>query len=225
LPAPFTFFQVLVAFSLFFLVYGTALPALKDYVPLDPEILGLLLFSVALLIFAVVNRQTLWPYFKNSGFKVGAASWLIAFPIVTLWSLATEGGISWLTGEPRQDQLAVSVLKGASKDSLTFWVLVGYIVILVPVMEEILFRGLLQNWLRRYFNPTLTIGVTSLIFAFFHYAPSQGLSNVTIVSSLFILSCFLGYLMFRTGSLRAPIALHSVFNGLSVLMILIGGEG
>jgi membrane protease YdiL (CAAX protease family) len=225
LPAPFTFVQVLAAFSIFFVVYGLILPGLKPFIPLDPELLGLLLFSLALLLFVAVTKNTLFPYFREKGFKIGAASWLLAFPVVALWSLGVEEAISWLTGEPKQDQLAVSVLKGASKESITFWFLVGYIVVIVPVMEEILFRGFLQNWLRRYFNPPLTIGVTSLIFAFFHFAPSQGLSNITIVSSLFMLSCFLGALLYRTGSLRAPIALHSVFNGFSVLMILLGGEG
>jgi len=90
-----------------------------------------------------------------------------------------------------------------------------------PISEEILFRGVLQNWLLRLLPPPYAIVATSVPFAALHYdawpAPVP----------LFVLSLFLGYLGYRTSSLIAPIAMHCAFNlasmfGLLVQLVVMG---
>lgn len=219
LPPPFSFIQFAGAFSLFFVTYAFLLPSLAEYFPVSKEIIGLLVFSFLFLLYCVLNRRTLFLYFKQPGFKLGAISWLFIFPIILLWSSIMEYLVERMTGIPRHEQVAVLALKEAPKESVLFWLFILYVVLIVPLMEEVLFRGFLQNWLRRYLPIPIAIVTTSLIFAFFHYSPIQGWSNITIVSSLFILSCVLGWLLHKSASLRAPIALHAVFNTMSVVFI------
>ena len=62
--------------------------------------------------------------------------------------------------------------------------------------------------------------IASLIFAAFHFSTSQGLNNIELLVSLFVLSCFLGFLYERQESLLASMALHATFNAISILAIL-----
>jgi membrane protease YdiL (CAAX protease family) len=96
------------------------------------------------------------------------------------------------------------------------------IVVLVPVIEELLFRGFLQSWLVSRFTPFTSIALSSAIFTMVHFSPSQGIANAELMTGLFLLALFLGYLYQRQGSLWASIGLHCTFNAVSVTMILMG---
>jgi membrane protease YdiL (CAAX protease family) len=91
---------------------------------------------------------------------------------------------------------------------------------IVPVLEELLFRGFLQGAFRRFFSVRTAILFSSFIFALFHFSLGQGVNNMTILVSLFILSLFLGFLKERQGNLWGSIAMHMTFNAISVAMIL-----
>jgi hypothetical protein len=94
------------------------------------------------------------------------------------------------------------------------------VVIIAPIAEELLFRGTFQQYLRKFFSVKTSILLTAAIFACFHLSFSQGLGNFSLIPSLFIFSCFLGYIYERQGSLFASIGLHLAFNLASSLQIL-----
>jgi membrane protease YdiL (CAAX protease family) len=82
-------------------------------------------------------------------------------------------------------------------------------VVLAPLVEELLFRGLLQGLLRdKLQRPTawLAIATTSFLFAIMHY--SQGPAPIP----LFFFSLVLGYLYERTGRIAVPILTHALLN-------------
>ncbi len=89
-------------------------------------------------------------------------------------------------------------------------VIVGFSVLIVPVFEEMLFRGFLQTTLRSltHQRPWAAIVLTSALFSLLH--------PPTHVPALFILSCGLGYAYERSGSLLRPMFMHIFFNGVSV---------
>lgn len=82
--------------------------------------------------------------------------------------------------------------------------------IIVPIFEEMLFRGFLQSTLRSVSTPWTAIVFTSVFFALIHWP------NYTHMPSLFFLSCGFGYAYERSGSLLRPILMHILFNGISV---------
>lgn len=98
--------------------------------------------------------------------------------------------------------------------------------IITPVVEELMLRGLLQGALQGYadrasdpdginpqWRPTSfwPIAATSLIFSIMHLG--QGAAPIP----LFLLSVGLGYLYRQTGSLTAPIVVHMVLNGMTLI--------
>ena len=86
---------------------------------------------------------------------------------------------------------------------------ISLVVGVVPVFEEMLFRGLMQSAIK-----TLLPGVwpavliTSALFALVH-SPTHALG-------IFALSCGMGYAYERSGSLFRPILMHVLFNATSV---------
>ena len=88
-------------------------------------------------------------------------------------------------------------------------------VLIAPIIEELLFRGLLQSTLRSLgYGPWLSIAIGSFFFVLFHAAPSHW-------PALFVLSMSLGYSYERSGSLLRPIFIHAIFNATSVLVTLL----
>lgn len=89
-------------------------------------------------------------------------------------------------------------------------------VVLAPLAEEIFFRGLLQSMLRRYLGHAWGgILITSAFFAIVH------VPHYDTMPALFVLSVVLGYNYERCGRLYAPILIHVIFNGESILSALV----
>jgi|SRR5690625_1023464 len=93
------------------------------------------------------------------------------------------------------------------------WVFIT-LCLIYPVLEEIVFRGLLQDWLAQRFKRRALYGlsaanvVTSLIFAALHfiYHPPLYAALVLFPSLVF------GYFRERHATLATPIALHIWYN-------------
>ena len=84
-----------------------------------------------------------------------------------------------------------------------------FAILIVPVFEEFLFRGLLQTTLRNHnLGPWLAIFLTSSIFAILHPG--------THFPAIFVLSVCFGYAYEKSGSLFRPIFIHMIFNATSI---------
>ncbi len=117
--------------------------------------------------------------------------------------------LGWLA----EDQRAVDLLVNADS-----WWMRGYLaffaVVLAPVAEEFIFRGVLFPFVKQLGWPKLAwIGV-SLIFAFIHL-------NAPTFVPLFVLALALTWLYEKTDCLLAPIAAHSLFNTANVVILFI----
>jgi membrane protease YdiL (CAAX protease family) len=147
--------------------------------------------------------------------------WCIAYPIVSV----VNNGINYLMEKwvtfPVTDQVAVEQVKSAFAQPVLYALTSLGITILVPAVEEIVFRGFLQQWLKRYFSVYASVIITAIVFAFFHYSDTQGWMNVEIIVALFVFSLFLGGVRERYQSLNASIMLHAIFNGMTLLFLTI----
>ena len=154
----------------------------------------------------------------------GFISWLVAFPLL-LFTIHLVLLVQYLlTGlEKLPKQPIIKFLLSLSPYPVTYGILCVIIVVVVPFVEEFLFRGILQNWFKRFATPFWSILCSSLIFAIMHITFKLGLLNITILVPLFILSIFLGFLYEKYQSILVPMVLHGLFNGLSILQLLIMG--
>ena len=103
------------------------------------------------------------------------------------------------------------ILAAIARTPLNMAAMFFAIAIAAPVVEELLFRGLLQNALAKYVPIWGAILLSSLLFALVHLQPYA-------VPGLMSLSIAFGYLYHRTGSLRTNIILHMANNVLALVM-------
>ena len=77
--------------------------------------------------------------------------------------------------------------------------------ILVPLAEELVFRGIIQGELRRVFPAWATVLIQAVIFSLVH-------GNLVQISYVILPALVLGLVYEWTRSLYVPIAMHMVFN-------------
>jgi len=86
--------------------------------------------------------------------------------------------------------------------------------VLVPVLEELMFRGFLQTMIRSFFKAGSgawpAIAITSWLFAMLH-------ADASHFPALFVLGACMGYSYEKSGSLFRPIFIHAIFNATSVM--------
>jgi membrane protease YdiL (CAAX protease family) len=104
------------------------------------------------------------------------------------------------------------------------------IIIIIPIMEELIFRGLLQPALRRRLGAVGSVLGSALIFGIVHAlnidpgSTQMGLEVAATVGGIFILALFLGWAREHTGAIGLPIFIHAGWNGLVTAMLLFGPE-
>jgi hypothetical protein len=89
-----------------------------------------------------------------------------------------------------------------------------------PVVEEVVYRGVVYGGLRKAANAPLAIAVTSILFCLVHVAQYQ--DNPAVVLVIFILSLMLTLVRAYTGRLLPCIIIHTVFNGVQVIPLILG---
>ena len=154
---------------------------------------------------------------------LGALTWVLAFPTAVFVEVISNMGIYSIFQVETYNQMAVVYLKMMATSPALLTAALITILLLAPLLEEFLFRGLFQSYLKRFFPRKTAILLSACCFALFHLAPSQGAGNIPLFFSLMTLGGFLGFLYEKTQSLIAPITLHIVFNTISALYILLRG--
>jgi len=81
-----------------------------------------------------------------------------------------------------------------------------------PIVEELIFRGLILKGFRRNYNATTAILMSALLFALFHLNPWQ-------FPATFVLGLLLGWVMIRTNNIILAIIGHSINNFLVLISI------
>ena len=93
--------------------------------------------------------------------------------------------------------------------------------VLAPVIEELLYRGLLLRALLRRFPPNVAVILSGTMFGAVHlFDTGLRLAGLPIVAALMGFGVFLAVVAVRDQSLYRPILLHMGFNSATVLLML-----
>ena len=84
------------------------------------------------------------------------------------------------------------------------------VAIIAPVVEELIFRGIILQGLRRNYSAFVSVFMSALLFALFHLNPWQ-------FPATFILGLLLGWIMIKNNNILLAIIGHSI-NNLMVLL-------
>ncbi len=86
--------------------------------------------------------------------------------------------------------------------------------LLVPVAEELLFRGALFAWQRQRLSSGWAIGISAILFGLMHQLPA-------FIPLATIVGFAAGWIREKTGSTVVPIAMHVVQNVVFVVVSLL----
>jgi membrane protease YdiL (CAAX protease family) len=95
-----------------------------------------------------------------------------------------------------------------------FLIIGGGAIVLAPVVEEILFRGILYPTLKQSGHRQLALWMSSGLFALIH-------ANLMAFVPLIFLALVLTWLYEKTGDLLAPILTHALFNAVMFALLVI----
>ena len=84
--------------------------------------------------------------------------------------------------------------------------------LLVPVSEEIVFRGMIQRIFSRNMGPVVGVLLAGAIFGAVHL-------NAHLLVSITAFGWFLGYLFESTGNLLYSMVAHAIFNGVALFQL------
>jgi membrane protease YdiL (CAAX protease family) len=103
-------------------------------------------------------------------------------------------------------------------DTTPEFLYVVVVVALVPcIVEEFLFRGLIQKSFDRAMSPLTSAVLTGTIFGLFHLNPFEAVPLIGI-------GCFLGLLRYRSASIVLPVLMHFLNNLLAVIAAMLKME-
>jgi membrane protease YdiL (CAAX protease family) len=156
-----------------------------------------------------LNHRTMVP-------DLGAAvvNLISALPLVFLgiWLMTYLGRLFVGPDFNMQVNEGLTVVIGNSQPSLRALMFI-FLILIAPVFEEMLFRGMLQSVIRGLTpRPWEAIVITSVFFAVSH--------PWTHLPALFVLSCCMGYAYEKSGSLLRPIFIHALFNAANITAAL-----
>ena len=139
---------------------------------------------------------------------------VIAVPTIGLVNLLVQ---SMLGGEIDNPQ--IEALAPVAVSPVNFLIMILLAGILVPLVEELAFRGLLQGWLRERLGSSGGILLSSLVFALMHGIP-------TLVPALLLVGGLLAWLYESSGSLWPSIVMHAAFNTIMTTLLYVAlGQG
>jgi membrane protease YdiL (CAAX protease family) len=134
-----------------------------------------------------------------------------ALPVIWLLQTCSVATLARL-GVPPEDQRAVAMLL-AAKSVWARGYFVLFAVVIAPVAEEFIFRGMLYPLIKQLGSPRAAIFGVSAIFAGIHF-------DAGTFVPLFALALLFTWLYEKTDCLLAPITAHALFNAANVVLLL-----
>ncbi|MBA7714262.1 hypothetical protein ES703_123280 [subsurface metagenome] len=148
-------------------------------------------------------------------FGIAAVNYLSIWPVVMVMIILTiEAGKLFIGPDFKIEQhREIEFLTKHQQLPLIISILFSAVII-TPIFEEMIFRGLFQTMLRSFTGKAwLSIIITSVFFALIHI-------NREHWPALFVLSVGMGYSYEKSGSLFRPIFIHAFFNATSAILTL-----
>lgn len=178
------------------------------------------IIGFVLVWFSVVRKMNLLRVFgiKERGPLITAGLaflWLLgAWVALIVVSAALMPVMQQLSGMELKQQTLVESAPEIT-DSLTRGLMLFTLCVGAPLMEELIFRGVIFGVASRYFNPVYACISSSLLFGVIH-------NNLLSLIPLTVLGIFLAEAYRRSRTLAVPVLMHAVFNGINFALLMYG---
>jgi membrane protease YdiL (CAAX protease family) len=175
------------------------------------QIVTLQVYMVLLITLCVRFRPVTEPpvALRPSGAQDAIASvgiWIATVAAIVLFYFCLEsifGSVSQVAKQTTAFATDAKRLQGQPTPAWIIAIVRGCLI--VPIFEEVFFRGLLLSWLRKRLNVHGAIFVMAALFALMH-------GSLVVAPYVFIFAVVAGYVRVRTGSTFNTIIMHSLNN-------------
>ncbi len=160
-----------------------------------------------------VDQRRVAPLGAGEILRFGAATMLIALPVLTVLSLAWTEALR-LLALPDEPQDLIAIFASTRSP----WVIAGMLAVacgLAPLSEEILFRAGLYRYIRQKLGRTPGLVISGVCFGLLH-------GNWAGFLPLAAFGMILALAYEATGSIRVAVVAHGLFN-LNTILIVISG--
>lgn len=147
---------------------------------------------------------------------IGAGALLLFWPLVQCTAGVSAYLVQRISGEP-VEHIAHDTLSLILKSPPGAWLAVmsALVVIAAPLLEEVMYRGILQSTMRGVgLGRWTAIVITSAVFALMHV----GVARWHALAALLVLSIGLGWIYEKTGRLEAAMSMHVLFNAANLAL-------
>lgn len=177
--------------------------------------IGIFLQIPAYLLLFAIHKQ-IWPYVKkqlqqkiNLSKKlilIYLACFMLLFTLTTLYSQFMKAD----DYQKQQNNLQPDTL--AQSEGFALLTILYYLclIIFIPLLEELFFRGFLYRYIAERKGWITGLLVSSLLFGLLHTDAFMFAFSLSTISIL---------LLRYTGSLRAPIYFHSIWNAINLFLM------
>lgn len=140
-------------------------------------------------------------FFYGIGLQL-AVTLLVTFPLLLLLGVDDP---------PEQD---VAEIVGSASSLTARLAVAAVVVVVAPLIEEVLFRGVILSRLRRGFGQAAAIAISAALFSVFHLIDPD---TRFLVPGLFVIGVVLGMQALRTDRIGLAITTHAGVNLLAVV--------
>jgi len=165
------------------------------------------------LAWVVITKINKFSFREALGWKWGGFRfWHIAVILVVFFLLAAA--LTALIGE--QDNELMRILRSSRS---AVYIVAFLATFSAPIVEEVIYRGIIYSAFYKAFGVVTAVIVATTLFAGVHFLQYNG--DITALIMICLLSLVLTLIRARTGNLLPCIVLHTVFNGIQSLLLIL----
>ncbi len=165
-----------------------------------------------ILAWMVVTRVRKYPFRATLGWGRGGFAWWHYIAILGIFlTIATVVGSYF----PEEENDLIRILR-SSRTAL--YVVAFVATFTAPIVEEVVYRGILYSAFMRKFGVTIAFIVVTFLFALVHIP--QYYPSFSTILLLTLLSVILTAVRVKTNNLLPCIILHTLFNGLQSILLI-----
>ena len=180
-------------------------PHYQSYTKIAPVVTIILLIVAATIIIFVFKKVQIFPTQKFT-----KKTWLVIIVALILVTLVNYATLPFM--KPTNSNVEALELIGQNNMAI----LIFFSLIVAPILEEVIFRGLFMNW---FFvdRPLVAIIVSGIIFGYIHAPFGPGTDWFYALSKI-LLGVVLAGVYYRTKNIKANITVHFLNNFLGVIL-------
>lgn len=198
----------IVGIAILMTIISSPIIFLKDYIGEDFSMLLFYVMSMG-LTFYIVHKKRL--RISNTGGYPFESMDIMTIVLIILATIALQIGLS----SPITDLIPMpDSMKEMFEDQLGGKSIFTFLMVVVaaPILEELIFRGIILDGLLRRYTPLKAILMSAFLFGVVHLNPWQFITAM-------ILGTFAGWLYYKTKNLTLPILMHATNNFFAFMSI------